>query len=160
MHRAPHNCQGRGPVPWRKLLDGVSLGRAKADSPSPRDGPEHSVLEIGSPAFSRAVSPRGGECHDRVNMTVFCIDGRRVRYGGCATATKADSDGLNQRGASNGRMRIESSASASPLATRMSLRSFERVNSSRSENGRIFFCRTIRSRHSAKQRPIKPICER
>ena len=108
----------------------------------------------------RAVSPRGGECHDRVNMTVFCIDGRRVLYGGCATAKKADSDGLNQRGASNGRMRIKNYASALPLAIRMSLRSFERVNSFRSENGRTFFCRTIRSRHSAKQRPIKRICER
>jgi len=34
--------------PWRQPSDRVSLGRAKADSPSPRDGSKHPVSEIGS----------------------------------------------------------------------------------------------------------------
>ena len=33
---------------WRQSTNRVSLGRAKADSPSPRDGPQHPVPQIGS----------------------------------------------------------------------------------------------------------------
>src|ERR1019366_4781114 len=58
--------QGRGPLPWRKPPDGVSLGRAKADSPSPCDGPKHPVPRIGSSAFPRAVQTGGGGMARRV----------------------------------------------------------------------------------------------
>ena len=60
---------------WRERSNGVSLGRAKADSPSPRDGPKHPVPEIGSRALPRNFQTGGGRWQDRVNM-MGCISTR------------------------------------------------------------------------------------
>jgi hypothetical protein len=60
LRTAPDREGGRD-LSWRQAADGVSLGRAKADSPPPRDGPQHPVFEIGFASLPRAVQRRGGE---------------------------------------------------------------------------------------------------
>src|ERR1035437_4488541 len=45
----------------RQYPNGVSLGRAKADSPSPRDGPQHPILEMGFGALPCAVQTGRGK---------------------------------------------------------------------------------------------------
>jgi hypothetical protein len=67
------------------------LGGAKADSPSPRYGPKHPVLEIGSRVLPRVVQTGDGECLGDEITTVVCTEERRRKSGGYTIAIGTES---------------------------------------------------------------------
>jgi hypothetical protein len=77
--------------------NGVSLGRAKADSPSPRDGPKHPVSEIGSRALPRNIQTGGGNWQDRVNTMAPYTRAKTARSYGWSIETGTESVSGNQR---------------------------------------------------------------
>src|SRR5208337_939627 len=86
----------RGEVPRRQPANGVSLGRAKADSPSPRDGPQHSIPEIGFGALPRAIQTGGGKWQDLENTTEVFFERRNRNSGGWIIAIARASARGNQ----------------------------------------------------------------
>src|SRR5467141_4600790 len=80
--RMSSNGQRSGQISWRQPTDGISLGRAKADSPSPRNGSQYPVSQIGSRNIPRVLQTGDGECLDRVStMVSFTEEGRRCSGG-------------------------------------------------------------------------------
>lgn len=61
----------------------ISLGRAKADSPSPGDGPKHPIPQVGSGALPRKLQTRSGKWEDGVNMTGASINAPTGPFFGC-----------------------------------------------------------------------------
>src|SRR5262249_40235299 len=70
---------------WRESSDCVSLGRAKADSPSPRNGSKYPVPQIGPRNIPRVVQTGDGECLEQENTTASFIRARAAAFGGFAT---------------------------------------------------------------------------
>src|SRR5271170_5339390 len=91
--RAARRMSANGPrsrqISWRQPADCVSLGRAKADSPSPRNGSEHPFFQIGSRNIPRILQTGDGEWQDHLNRMELCIAARARPFGGCATGTGA-----------------------------------------------------------------------
>ncbi len=81
----------------RQRPNSVSLGRAKADSPSPRDGPQHPIPEIGSGALPRNIQAGGGNWQDRVNTMAPYTHAKMARSYGWSIETGAESVSGNQR---------------------------------------------------------------
>ena len=94
-------------------------------------------------------------------MTVFCIDGREsaiwwMRY----RDQSADSDGLNQRGASNwedANKKLRERLNARDQNVLEVIRKGEQLFVPRNGRGGFFLQNYSQNRHSAKQRHIKPI---
>src|SRR5260370_17913874 len=95
--------EGGVQISWRQPANCVSLGRAQADSPSPRNGSKHPLSENGSRNIPRFFQTGDGECLDRENMMVLCIEERRRRSGGFAIATEAERDAGNPHSRKTGR---------------------------------------------------------
>src|SRR5262245_57794835 len=125
-------------VPWRQFSNRVSLGRAKADSPSPRNGSQHPVLEVGFGAIPRKLQTRGGEWQDQVNMTVFCIDEAERGFGGCDTGIVQESAIKNRRESRSGMKPRKNYANGFRPGTTTSLKSSARANDCYLRNGRTF----------------------
>src|SRR5437660_4992483 len=79
--------QGGRQIPWSKPSDCVSLGRTKADSPSPRNGSEYPVSQVGSRTIPRVLQTGDGECLNHGNTMGLFIDARTARFYGCAIGT-------------------------------------------------------------------------
>jgi len=110
----------------------VSLGRAKADSPSPRDGPKHPVLEIGSRALPRNIQAGGGNCQDRVNTIAPHTRARMARPYGWSIETGTEGLSGNQRTRKTGRRPSGNCGVASrPGTTRSSISSAEETTCER-----------------------------
>jgi len=75
---------------------GVSLptvylwGRAKADSPSPRNGSKYPVPQIGSRNIPRVLRTGDGECLEHASTKVLFIDGLAPKSGGFAIGIARD----------------------------------------------------------------------
>src|SRR5260370_39548767 len=76
--------QGGRQIPWSEPSDCVSLGRTKADSPSPRNGSEYPVSQVGSRAIPRVLQTGDGECLNHGNTMGLSIHARTARFCGCA----------------------------------------------------------------------------
>jgi hypothetical protein len=101
--RMPADRAASREVSWRQSAGCVSLSGAKADSPSPHDGPKHSIPEIGSRTLPRFVQTGDGEWLDGKSMTAVFIAERKPRSGGCTIATGMQSVGVNPRAQKTGR---------------------------------------------------------
>jgi excisionase family DNA binding protein len=68
-----------------------------------RSGSKHPLSENGSRNIPRFFQTGDGECLDRENMMVLCIEERRRRSGGFAIATEAERDAGNPHSRKTGR---------------------------------------------------------
>src|SRR6267142_945572 len=82
--RMSSNGQRSGQISWRQPTDGISLGRAKADSPSPRNGSQYPVSQIGSRNIPRVLQTGDGECLEHASTTELFINGLAPQSGGFA----------------------------------------------------------------------------
>src|SRR5229473_7118740 len=80
--------QGGRQIPWREPSDCVSLGCTKADSPSPRNGSEHPVPQVGSRAIPRVLQTGDGECLNHGSMMGLSTLARMARSGGFDIGTE------------------------------------------------------------------------
>src|SRR5712691_10003516 len=117
----------RRSVPWRQHPNRVSLGRAKADSPSPRNGSEHPISEIGSRNIPRVFQTGDGEWLDRVSMMVCCISEVEPNSGGCGTGNGTAAAGGNLPSPKTGRKLRRNSGNGFKPGTVTYYKSSERV---------------------------------
>src|SRR6202044_595491 len=67
---------------WSERANCVSLGRAEADSPSPRNGSQYPVPQIGSRNIPRVLQTGDGECLDHACTTVLSFGEGKAGSGG------------------------------------------------------------------------------
>src|SRR5713101_4699709 len=80
--RMPVDSKASGKISWCESSNCVSLGCTKADSPSPRNGSEHPVPQVGSRAIPRVLQTGDGECLNHGSMMGLSTLARMARSGG------------------------------------------------------------------------------
>src|SRR6266478_3988169 len=140
---------------WSEPADRVSLGRAEADSPSPRNGSKHPVSQIGSRNIPRIIQTGDGECLEHVNTTEWFIGGLAPKSGGFAIGIARALPEESQARPPIGRKQIGDSEKDFRRGMKISLKSYERAKPWLSGNGRISSWRTIPSRPCALRKHTK-----
>ena len=155
----PRRTSAQGPrsrcVLGRQRPNSVSLGRAKADSPSPRDGPKYPIPQIGSGALPRNIQAGGGNWRDRVNTMAPYTRAKMARSYGWSIETGAESVSGNQRSQKTGRRRSGNCGNDSKPGTTRSSMSSGKENIYSSRIGRTFSSRTTPSHQSEQKRRMK-----
>jgi hypothetical protein len=99
------SCQ----ISWSESANCVSLGGAKADSPSPRNGSQHPVSQNGSRNIPRVLQTGDGECLGHESTMVWFIGGLAPKSGGFDIGTVGVSPGENRARPLIGRKQTRSS---------------------------------------------------
>src|SRR6202041_665762 len=114
-------------ISWRESSNCVSLGRAKADSPSPRHGSEHPFSSIGSRNISRVLQTGDGECLEHESTTAWFTGGLAHISGGFAIGIEEELPGESPARPQIGKKQIRNSGKDFWRETRISWKSYERA---------------------------------